>query len=75
MASWLSLRAAVHDLDRDGQDWVDAIQSEARDELDDGLGTFVYTYRIAPNATIGLDHVAGHESAPEFWRALSLLRR
>lgn len=70
MSSWPSLRAAAHDLDREGQDWVDAIHAATRAKFDDGLGTFVYTYRITPDATIHLDHVAGHESAPEFWRAL-----
>jgi DNA-binding NarL/FixJ family response regulator len=72
MASWLALRAAVHDLDLEEQDWVDALHAEARELLDEGLGTFSYSYRIEPGPRIHLGAVAGHETAPELWRALSL---
>jgi DNA-binding NarL/FixJ family response regulator len=72
MASWLTLRAAVLDLDGEERAWVDEVHAEARALLDDGLGTFTYTYRIGPGSTIRLGAVAGRETAPAFWRALSL---
>jgi DNA-binding NarL/FixJ family response regulator len=70
MASWLALRAAVHDLDRDDPSWVDAVHAECRALFDEGLGAFVYTYRYGQSPAIRLTHLAGRETAPDFWRTL-----
>jgi DNA-binding NarL/FixJ family response regulator len=70
MASWLALRAAVHDLDLDELGWVGALHTAARALLDEGLGTFVYSYRVDREATIRIGSVAGLASAPGFCQAL-----
>ncbi len=71
MASWVALRAAVHDLDLEERDWIAALHTEGRTLFDEGLGMFAYSYRIDRGSKIRLGSVAGHESAPAFWRALS----
>ena len=70
MASWLALRAAVHDLERDDPSWIDAVHAECRALFDEGLGTFVYAYRFGHSPAIALTHLAGRETAPDFWRTL-----
>lgn len=70
MTTWLTLRAAAVDLDSDEREWIGALHAEARALLDDGLGTFAYTYRIERGGRIRLGAVAGEETAPAFWRAL-----
>jgi DNA-binding CsgD family transcriptional regulator len=70
MASWMSLRAAIHDLDLGHEEWLAAVHDEARGVFDDGLGTFVYAYRMA-SGSIHLDGVAGCETAPALWLALA----
>jgi DNA-binding NarL/FixJ family response regulator len=70
MASWLALRAALHDLDLDERAWVTAIHAECRSRFDEGLGTFVYAYHFGRRPAIHLTELAGSESAPRFWRAL-----
>lgn len=71
MQSWHALRTVVHDLDLEEQDWIESLHTQARELLDDGLGTFTYSYRFNRDMTIRLGAVAGYETAPEFWRALS----
>src|SRR5688572_463070 len=71
MASWVALRAVTLDLDLEEREWVDALHTEGRALLDEGLGMFAYTYRLERGATIRLGAVAGQETAPEFWEALS----
>jgi len=46
------------------------VQGEARPIFDEGLGTFVYSYRVDPLGRIRLGAVAGVETAPEFCHAL-----
>ncbi len=70
MTSWLTLRAAVLDLDGDEREWVGTVHAEAHALLDDGIGAFAYTYRIEPGGRIRLGTVTGEETAPAFWRAL-----
>lgn len=71
MPSWLSLRAALHDLDLEDSAWVEAILGEARGLFDEGLGMFVYSYGVSPSSVIHLGAVAGVSTAPRFWQALS----
>ena len=71
MASWVSLRAVVHALDLDDDAWVDALFTEGRALLDEGLGMFVYTYRVDPGQRIRLGALAGEEAAPAFWQTLA----
>jgi DNA-binding NarL/FixJ family response regulator len=59
----------MHDLDLEEQPWVEALHAAAREVLDEGLGTFVYSYRVA-GSTIRLGAVAGVETAPAFGAAL-----
>jgi DNA-binding CsgD family transcriptional regulator len=70
MSSWLALREAIHELDSEDQAWVRSVHAEARPIFDEGLGAFVYSYRVGPDARIRLDACAGAETAPEFWQAL-----
>lgn len=70
MESWTSLRAAVHAIDLEEGTWVDSLFAEARGLLDEGLGLFVYSYRIGSTPTIQLGSVAGCETAPAFWQVL-----
>lgn len=72
MAAWLSLRAAIQDLDLGEQEWADTVHAEARALLDEGLGAFVYSYRFVGEQSIRLGALAGSESAPGFWQALSV---
>ncbi len=69
--SWTSLRTAVHAIDLAEGAWVDSLFAEARGLLDEGLGLFVYSYRIGPGSTIRLGNVAGQQTAPAFWQALA----
>lgn len=71
MASWSSLRAAVHRIDLEEQAWIEALFVESRGLLDDGLGMFVYSYRVDSGSKIRLGSVAGQQTAPGLWRALS----
>jgi DNA-binding NarL/FixJ family response regulator len=70
MTTLVSLRSAVQALELDEAAWVRSIFSEARGTLDEGLGTFVYTYRIERDPLIRLVTLAGGETAPAFWQAL-----
>jgi len=69
--SWTSLRTAVHAIDLEEGAWVDALFAEARGLLDEGLGLFVYSYRIGHTPRIRLGSVAGQHTAPAFWQVLS----
>ena len=71
MESWTSLRTAVHAIDLEEGAWVDSLFAESRGLLDEGLGLFVYSYRIGPTGTIQLGSVAGQQTAPVFWQVLA----
>lgn len=71
MASWLALRAAVHDLGLDEQNWLEALQTEVREFIDEGFGTFVYSYCFDRDLTIRLGRAAGCDTAPGLWQALA----
>jgi DNA-binding NarL/FixJ family response regulator len=70
MSSWHALRRAVYDLESEDETWVEAVHAECRELFDEGLGTFVYAYRFCHRPAIRLTHVAGCETAPDFWRTL-----
>jgi DNA-binding NarL/FixJ family response regulator len=61
----------MHAIDLEEGVWVDSMFAEARGLLDEGLGLFVYSYRIGPAPTIRLGRVAGRETAPAFWQTLA----
>ncbi|HET9929705.1 MAG TPA: LuxR C-terminal-related transcriptional regulator [Polyangiaceae bacterium] len=69
--SLMRLRAAVHELHLDEHAWVETLFDEGRELLESGNGVFAYSYRVRGGRGIELGHVAGRQSAPEFWRALS----
>jgi len=47
-----------------------AVHAECRELFDEGLGAFVYAYRFGQSPAIHLTHLAGCETAPDFWRTL-----
>jgi DNA-binding CsgD family transcriptional regulator len=68
---WLDLRVALHDLDAEEEPWLREVFTLARPVLDEGAGLFVYSYRIERRSAIRLVGLAGEQTAPRFWGALS----
>jgi DNA-binding NarL/FixJ family response regulator len=64
------LYTAVHALDLEESAWIDALFAEGRGLFDEGLGLFVYSYRVGTGPALRLGSLAGESTAPGVWQAL-----
>lgn len=65
------LRTAIHALDLDERAWIEALFQEGRLLFDEGLGFFVYSYRVGARPPLRLGTLAGDHTAPLAWQVLA----
>jgi DNA-binding NarL/FixJ family response regulator len=61
----------MHSLELEEPAWIEALFEQGRSLFDEGLGFFVYSYRVGTRPPLRLGTLAGEHTAPAVWQILA----